>query len=104
MDESKETPATTPSTDSPSSEYIVSLGDHVPQAPDAVTTASAGASNAATGRVSQGKKRSGSTRSSTFGAAVVPTVKIDLDEMVKSMSALKMVPRSVGRKQRLPPP
>ncbi|KAL1587842.1 hypothetical protein WHR41_03577 [Cladosporium halotolerans] len=42
----------------------------------------------------KGKKRSGSTRSLPYGAPVAP-VKVDMDSIVSSMSALNMVPRSV---------
>jgi hypothetical protein len=44
----------------------------------------------------KGKKRSGSTRSLPYGAPVMP-VKVDMDSIVSSMSALKMVPRSVTK-------
>lgn len=44
----------------------------------------------------KGKKRSGSTRSLPYGAPVMPA-KVDMDNIVSSMSALSMVPRSVAR-------
>lgn len=44
----------------------------------------------------KGKKRSGSTRSLSYGAPVMPA-KVDMDSIVSSMSALSMVPRSVAR-------
>jgi hypothetical protein len=44
----------------------------------------------------KGKKRSGSTRSLPYGAPVMPA-KADMDSIVSSMSALKMVPRSVTK-------
>lgn len=44
----------------------------------------------------KGKKRSGSTRSLPYGAPVMPA-KADMDNIISSMSALNMVPRSVAR-------
>jgi hypothetical protein len=43
----------------------------------------------------KGKKRSGSTRSISYGAPVMPA-KVDMDSIISSMSALNMVPRSVA--------
>lgn len=44
----------------------------------------------------KGKKRSGSVQTLPYGAPVMP-VKVDMDSIVSSMSALKMVPRSVTK-------
>jgi hypothetical protein len=58
--------------------------------------ANAGKQDAAGSPEWKGKKRSGSTRSLPYGAPVMP-VKVDMDSIVSSMSALKMVPRSVTK-------
>jgi hypothetical protein len=47
----------------------------------------------------KGKKRSGSTRSLPYGAPVMP-VKVDMDNIVSSMSSLNMVPRSVTKSKK----